>query len=72
MKIVIERVTNETSEVRDLVRELEDVLGANYEAHQRHGLSIAQLFEPHVRFFLGTVGWPCSELRGCCSVRRLR
>jgi GNAT superfamily N-acetyltransferase len=28
------------------------VLGAAYESHQRHGISIAQLFEPHVRFFL--------------------
>ena len=26
--------------------------GAAYESHQRHGLSIAQLFEPNVRFFL--------------------
>ena len=28
------------------------MLGAVYEAHQRHGLSIEQLFEPHVSFFL--------------------
>jgi putative acetyltransferase len=28
------------------------VLGAAYEAHQRHGLSIEQLIEPHVRFFM--------------------
>jgi len=28
------------------------VLGAVYEAHQRHGLSIVQLFEPNVHFFL--------------------
>jgi len=28
------------------------VLGAAYESHQRHGLSIDQVFAPHVRFFL--------------------
>jgi putative acetyltransferase len=28
------------------------VLGAAYEAHQRHGLSIEQLFEPNVRLFI--------------------
>jgi hypothetical protein len=35
-----------------LISELNDVLGAVYEPHQRHGLSVEQLFEPHVRFFL--------------------
>ena len=38
--------------MRDLIAELNEVLGAAYEAHQRHGLSIEQLFEPHVRFFI--------------------
>ena len=52
MSITIERAVEATPEVRDLIRELNDVLGAAYEDHQRHGLSIAQLFEPHVRFFL--------------------
>ena len=28
------------------------MLGAAYKAHQRHGLSIEQLFEPNVRFFV--------------------
>jgi putative acetyltransferase len=41
--------------VRDLISELNDVLGAAYEAHQRHGLSIEQLFEPNVRFFLASL-----------------
>jgi len=39
-------------EVHDLIGELNDVLGAVYEAHQRHGLTIEQLFEPNVSFFL--------------------
>jgi putative acetyltransferase len=52
MNIVIERVFAARPEVHALVGELNDVLGAAYEPHQRHGLPIAQLFEPHMRFFL--------------------
>jgi putative acetyltransferase len=52
MNITIERVVEATPEVHDLIGELNDVLGAAYEAHQRHGLSTEQLFEPNVRFFL--------------------
>ena len=52
MNIAIERVIRATPEVHDLIGELNDVLGAVYEAHQRHGLSIVQLFEPNVHFFL--------------------
>jgi putative acetyltransferase len=52
MSITIERAVEATPEVHDLIGELNDVLGAAYEDHQRHGLSIVQLFEPHVRFFL--------------------
>ena len=48
----VERAVEATHEVRDLIEELNEVLGAAYEAHQRHGLSIEQLFEPHVRFFI--------------------
>jgi putative acetyltransferase len=52
MNITIERVIQATPDVHDLIGELNDVLGAAYEAHQRHGLSTEQLFEPNVRFFL--------------------
>src|ERR1700726_4702926 len=52
MNIIVERVNAPTQELRDLIGELNDVLGAAYEPHQRHGLSIAQLFEPNVRFFV--------------------
>jgi putative acetyltransferase len=52
MNIIIEGVVEATPEVHDLIGELNDVLGAAYEAHQRHGLPIEQLFEPNVRFFL--------------------
>jgi putative acetyltransferase len=52
MDLTIERVAEPTPELRDLIGELDAVLNAAYEPHQRHGLVIAQLFEPHVRFFL--------------------
>jgi putative acetyltransferase len=52
MNITIERAVEATPEVHDLTGELNDVLGAAYESHQRHGLPIEQLFEPHVRFFV--------------------
>jgi putative acetyltransferase len=52
MSITIERVFEASPELYVLIGELNDVLGAAYEAHQRHGLSIDQLFEPRVRVFL--------------------
>jgi putative acetyltransferase len=52
MSIVIERAIEQTPEVCDLIEELNGVLGAAYEAHQRHGFSIKQLFQPNVRLFL--------------------
>ena len=52
MDITIERISAPTPELRELIGELDAVLGAAYEPHQRHGLSLDQLFEPHVRFFL--------------------
>jgi putative acetyltransferase len=52
MSLTIERAVEATPEVHDLIGELNEVLVAAYEAHQRHGLSIEELFEPNVRFFL--------------------
>jgi putative acetyltransferase len=52
MSITIERVAEASPELQDLIGELNDILGAAYETHQRHGLSIDQLLEPHVRLFL--------------------
>jgi len=52
MTLTVERVNEPTPEVHDLIGELDEVLNAAYEPHQRHGLSLAQLFEPHVRFFV--------------------
>jgi putative acetyltransferase len=55
VNLTIERVAEPTPELRELIGELDEVLNAAYEPHQRHGLPIAQLFEPHVRFFLAWV-----------------
>jgi hypothetical protein len=63
MSITIERVVEATPEVHDLIGELNDVLGAAYEAHQRHGLAIAQLFAPNVRFFLVRLDGLAGRLR---------
>jgi putative acetyltransferase len=52
MNIAIERVSGATAELRDLIGELNAVLGAAYAPHQRHGLALEQLFEPDMRFFL--------------------
>jgi hypothetical protein len=38
MSITIERAVEATPEAHDLIAELNDVLGAAYERHQRHGL----------------------------------
>src|SRR3984893_13170531 len=64
MSITIERAVEASPEVCDLIGELNDVLGAAYESHQRHGLSIVQLFEPHVRFFLARL----DDLAGGCGI----
>ena len=45
-------VTAPDDDVRLLVGELNDELSGLYTAEQRHGLNLAALFQPHIRFFL--------------------
>ena len=52
MDITIELVSAATAEVTELLGELDAVLAGPYAADQRHALSIEQLFEPNVRFFV--------------------
>jgi putative acetyltransferase len=52
MEIAIEPVKAPTSEVLELLAELDAVLSGPYAADQRHALSIEQLFQPDVRFFV--------------------
>ena len=56
MGIRIERLSSPTQDARELIAELDDALGALYEPHQRHGLSVKQVFRPNVRFFVAHIG----------------
>lgn len=56
MGITIERLSGPTPDARALIAELDEVLGALYEPEQRHGLSIDQVFQPNVRFFMAHIG----------------
>jgi putative acetyltransferase len=55
MEIAIERLCGPTAEAAALIAELDAVLGALYEPHQRHGLSLEQVFQPNVRFFIARI-----------------
>jgi putative acetyltransferase len=50
MEIIL--ATKPDDEVRLLVSELNDELGALYPPEQRHGLALDAIFEPHIRFFM--------------------
>jgi len=52
MDVVIELTQSPTPEVLDLLGELDAALSGPYAADQRHALSVEQLFQPHIRFFL--------------------
>ena len=63
--ITIERLPGPTAEAAGLIAELDEVLGAAYPPEQRHGYSIAQIFQPNVRFFIARLD---SEAVGCGAV----
>ena len=65
MLIAVERTLLPTAEVVALIRELDAVLGVLYPPEQRHGYSIEQAFELHVRFFIAHLG---NEAVGCGAV----
>jgi putative acetyltransferase len=65
VEITIERVSGPTSDVSALIAELDEVLGALYEPEQRHGLSIEQVFQPNLRFFVARLG---DQAVGCGAV----
>jgi putative acetyltransferase len=54
VSVTIERVPAPTEEIRQLLVELDEALGG-YLPEQRHALSLDQLFEDHVRFFVVTL-----------------
>jgi putative acetyltransferase len=63
--ITIEQLSGPTPEAAALIAELDAVLGAVYPPEQRHGYSIEQVFEPHVRFFIARLD---GEAVGCGAV----
>ena len=52
MPITVEHTTHATDDARSLIEELEAELSEGYEAHQRHGLNIEQVFQPGIAFFI--------------------
>ena len=51
-EVEIGLVATATRDVRELIGELDRTLEAEYTPEQRHGLTLATLFEPHIRFFV--------------------
>lgn len=54
--LAITLTTAPNDAVRLLIGELEDVLSAEYPPENRHGLPLEAIFQPHVRFFVATLG----------------
>ena len=52
MDLGIYLVTAPNPDIRALLEELNATLAANYDPDQRHGLALAQLFQPSIRFFI--------------------
>jgi len=66
MSLTIERAAAATPEVHDLYRRTERTcFGAAYDDHQRHGLSIEQIFKPNVRFFVARLDGCRRRVRRC-------
>ena len=56
MTLTLERTLTPTADARALIEELEAELSGDYEPHQRHGLSIDKVFQPHIAFFIAREG----------------
>jgi putative acetyltransferase len=52
MDITLERLTAATTEVLQLLEELDQALTGPYSEEQSHALPVDRLFQPHIRFFL--------------------
>jgi putative acetyltransferase len=63
--LAIEQVITPTDDARTLIGELDAELHSVYSAEQRHGLSIEQVFEPEVLFFVARLD---GEAVGCGGV----
>lgn len=63
MEIVV--ATGPTDEIRLLVHELNQELGALYTPEQRHGLALDAIFQPHIRFFVARQN---GQVAGCGGI----
>jgi hypothetical protein len=52
MSLALEHVEAPTDDVRMLIGELDAELNGSYVPEQRHGLSIARIFQPGLLFFI--------------------
>jgi len=52
LNLAIELIEAPTDEIMQLLAELDAALSGPYSADQRHALSVDQLFQPSIRFFL--------------------
>jgi putative acetyltransferase len=68
MNLAVEPTPAATPEATKLLAELDQILGAAYEADQRHALSIEELFQPGIRFFIARLN---GEAVGCGGVALL-
>ncbi|HEY2587664.1 MAG TPA: GNAT family N-acetyltransferase [Tepidisphaeraceae bacterium] len=65
MALVLEHVAAPTDDVRRLIGELDAELNGAYAPDNRHGLSIARLFQPSVLFFIARLN---GEPVGCGGI----
>jgi putative acetyltransferase len=65
MSLVLEHVESPTDDARTLIAELDAELSGHYASAQRHGLSIARIFQPGVLFFVARLD---GEPVGCGGV----
>src|SRR5262245_64235124 len=69
MGVEVGLVAAPTPEVKELLAELDEILGALYEPGQRHALSLDELFQPGIRFFVARLN---GEPMGCGGVALYR
>ncbi len=65
MPPAIEAAAAPNEDVRDLIAGLEDELAQHYTPEQRHGLPLAALFQPHIRFFIARLH---GQAAGCGGI----
>ena len=65
MSLALEHITEPTDDARALIGELDAELGSAYPPEQRHGLSVARVFQPGVAFFIARLD---GEPVGCGGV----